>query len=182
MESLDIEYAIADEDRRYAAWLTEARPLLAENKHAEALRLPSYPRLEVGAVPWAPLTMPIGTATVALVSSAGVYRPDQEPFAAADPTGDVTWRAVEAASPRNQLGIAHDHYDHGAAEADLNSVFPVDRMRELASDGAIGAFHPMVYSFSGYMRDLWRWRREGAPGIARALAGAGVRAALLVPV
>ncbi|HVA90546.1 MAG TPA: glycine/sarcosine/betaine reductase selenoprotein B family protein [Chloroflexota bacterium] len=182
MESQDIESAIADEDRRYAAWIAEARPLLAENKHAEALRLPSYPRLPVEGIPWAPLASPLGTATMALVSSAGIYRLDQEPFAAADPTGDVTWRAVEAATPRDQLGIAHDHYDHSAAMADLNSVFPVDRMRELAGDGVIGALHPTVYSFSGYMRDLWRWRREGAPGIARALADAGVRAALLVPV
>ncbi len=182
MESLDIESAIAEEDRRYAVWIAEARPLLAENKHAEALRLASYPRLELGAVPWAPLTMPIGAATVALVCSAGVYREDQEPFAAADPAGDVTWRAVEATTPRDRLGIAHDHYDHSAAVADLNSVFPVDRMQELARDGTIGAFHPTVYSFSGYMRDLWRWRREGAPGIARALVRAGVQAAVLVPV
>ena len=128
--------------------------MLAENRHAEALRLPSYPRLELGAVPWAPFTITIGTATVALVSSAGVYRLDQAPFAAADPAGDVTWRAVEAPTPRDRLGIAHDHYDHTAAMADLNSVFPVDRMRELAGDGVIGALHPTVFSFSGYMRDL----------------------------
>jgi D-proline reductase (dithiol) PrdB len=180
--TLNIESAIADEDRRYAAWIAVARPLFAEHKHAEALRLPSYPRLELGAVPWAPLSMPVGAATVALVSSAGVHRLDQAPFAAADPEGDVTWRAVDAASPREQLGIAHDHYDTSAALEDLNCVFPVDRMRELAGDGVIGAFHPTVYSFSGYMRDLWRWRRESAPGIARALSGDEVQAALLVPV
>ena len=177
-----IESTVADEDGRYAAWIAEARPLLAENKHAEALRLPSYPRLRVEGMPWAPFTIPIGTATVALVSSAGVHQADQEPFAAADPTGDVTWRAVEAATPRDRLRIAHDHYDHTAATADLNCVFPMDRMHDLARDGAIGVFHPTVYSFSGYMRDLWRWRREGAPGIARALAAAQVDAALLVPV
>jgi D-proline reductase (dithiol) PrdB len=140
------------------------------------------PRWEAGPEIWTPLSVPLGAATVAIVSSAGVFRDDQEPFAAADPTGDVTWRAVPIDTPRPRLGIAHDHYDHAAAEADLNSVFPMERMGELAADGTIGAFHPIAYSFSGYMRDLWRWRREGAPGIARALADAGVQAALLVPV
>ncbi|MGH2408879.1 MAG: glycine/sarcosine/betaine reductase selenoprotein B family protein [Chloroflexota bacterium] len=182
MEALDIERVIAEEDRAYAAWMVEARPRLAEGKHAEAQRLPSLPRWEVSPSPWTPLPVPLAGATVALVSSAGVFADDQEPFTAADPAGDVSWRAVRAETPRRRLGIAHDHYDHGAAEADLNSVFPVDRMRELAAAGQIGAFHSAVYSFSGYMRDLWRWRREGAPGIARALAGAGVQAALLVPV
>lgn len=182
MESLDIERVIAEEDRRYAAWMVEARPLLAENKHAEAQRLPSMPPWEVSPSPWTPLTVPLGTATVALVSSAGIFSDDQEPFAAADPAGDASWRAVRADTPRAPLGIAHDHYDHAAAEADLNSVFPVERMREVAANGTIGAFHSVVYSFSGYMRDLWRWRREGAPGIGRALAEAGVQAALLVPV
>jgi len=182
MESPDIESTIADEDRRYAAWIAEARPLLAENKHGEALRLPTYPRFAVEGVPWADLSTPIGTTTVALVSSAGVYHLDQAPFAAADPAGDVTWRAVDAESSRQRLGIAHDHYDHTAAMTDLNSVFPMERLRELARAGTIGAVHSTIYSFSGYMRDLWRWRREGAPGIARALADAGVQAALLVPV
>ncbi|HXT36415.1 MAG TPA: glycine/sarcosine/betaine reductase selenoprotein B family protein [Chloroflexota bacterium] len=182
MESLDIERVIAEEDRRYAAWMAEARPLFAEGRHAEAQRLPSMPRWEVAPSPWAPLAVPLAAATIALVSSAGVFSDDQEPFTASDPAGDVSWRAIRADTPRLRLGIAHEHYDHGAAEADLNSVYPVERMAELAATGTIGAFHPVVSSFSGYMRDLWRWRREGAPGIARALAGAGVQAALLVPV
>ncbi|HEX9162051.1 MAG TPA: glycine/sarcosine/betaine reductase selenoprotein B family protein [Thermoanaerobaculia bacterium] len=97
-------------------------------------------------VPFTPFDKDLATATVAIVSATGVYLPDQEPFPTEDP-GDVSYRIIPSETEAGALRIAHHHYDHSEADADPNIVFPIDTLRELASEGVIAAVNDKHYSY-----------------------------------
>ena len=107
-------------------------------------------------VPFTPYEKDLSSATVAIVSATGVYLPDQESFPTEDP-GDISYRIIPAATEAATLRIAHHHYDHSEADADPNIVFPIDSLRELASEGFIGAINDNHYSygFTTRLKDLY---------------------------
>jgi len=107
-------------------------------------------------VPFTPFDKDLATATVALVSATGVYAPGQEPFPTEDP-GNITFRTIEAGTETSALKIAHHHYDHSEADTDPNIVFPLDSLRELASEGVIAAINDKHYSygFTTRLRELY---------------------------
>jgi len=115
-------------------------------------------------VPFTPFEKDLATATVALVSAAGVYGPDQEPFSTVDP-GDVSYRVIPSAVETGALRIAHHHYDHSEADADPNIVFPLDTLRELVEEGCIAAVNDRHYSY-GFTTRLKELYEQTFPEIA----------------
>lgn len=107
-------------------------------------------------VPFTPFDKTLATATVTLVSATGVHLPDQEPFPPEDP-GDISYRVIDGGTETSSLRIAHHHYDHSEADADPNIVFPLDTLRELVSEGVIGAVNDKHYSygFTTRLRELY---------------------------
>src|SRR4028118_838573 len=97
-------------------------------------------------VPFTPYDKDLASATVALVSATGVFLADQEPFPSEDP-GDTTYRVIPGDAPLDSMRIVHGHYDHSEADADPNIVFPLETLRELASEGVIGAVNDKHYSY-----------------------------------
>ena len=134
-------------------------------------------------VPWTPLSKPLSACRVALITTAGVHRRDQEPFDMQDPQGDPSFRVIPASSPAAELMITHDYYDHRPADRDLNVVFPWQRLAELAREGVIGEAAPRHYGFMGHLlgRHLDTLVRVTAPEVARRLGEDGVDVVLLTP-
>jgi D-proline reductase (dithiol) PrdB len=149
------------------SWLHEVRPDL-EHKDLRAAFGARYPRLnlEVAPVPWTKAPNDLRRARLTLVGSSGLYLPGQQPFDTNALRGDFSWRPIPLDADLAVSGLAHEHYDHTAADGDRNSVFPLDRLRELASFGEIGGLTATNFGFSGYMPD---WT-EVADHIAPALA------------
>lgn len=145
-----------------------------------------YPRLNLteDPVPWATPPRDLAAARVMLVGSAGLSAPGQgQPaFNAADPYGDYSWRVLPRDLDLAQTTIAHEHYDHAAAEHDRDSVYPLDRLRALAQQGVIGGLTPEQLSFMGYLPNWQRVRDELAPALAEQVAQQQPDAVLLVPV
>lgn len=166
-----------------AHWLEDQRPALEQQDWGEAFK--TYPRLNLGdwPIPWTPFTAEMRSARVALVTSAGLYiEGGQEPFDAADPYGDYTYRIIAAATPTDRLRIAHDHYDHTSAMQDINAVYPLQPLRDLAREGAIGGVVDPIISFMGYEPD-WRIVEDSlAPALADEVTALRPDAALLIPV
>lgn len=135
------------------------------------------------AVPWAPVVKPPAASTVALVTTAGVHHRDQQPYDMHDRDGDPSFRELDLGRPLDSLTITHDYYDHADADRDLNVVFPVERLRELASAGEIGGVARLAYGLMGHItgRHLGTLKRVAAPQIAERLRRAGVDAVLLAP-
>jgi len=107
-------------------------------------------------IPFTPFEKDLATAVVTLVSAAGVYGADQEPFPAEDP-GDVTYRVIPGVADAVSLRIAHHHYDHSEADGDPNIVFPIDTLRELAAEGVIAGVndHHYSYGFTTRLKELY---------------------------
>ena len=83
-----------------------------------------------------PLSKPLSQARVAIVTSAALHRIDDDGFTQGDtstacrsPT--VTWCSVTGVPTST-----------GRLPIDLNVVFPIDRLEELADAGVIGAVAP----------------------------------------
>jgi D-proline reductase (dithiol) PrdB len=138
---------------------------------------------DYGLPPWTPLPRPLSACTIALVTTAGVHRCDDEPFDMVDKEGDPTYRVIPENTPRDHLCITHDYYDHRDADKDINIVLPLDRLRELANEKVIGKVASFHYSFMGHIdgRHVARLLTETAPAVARRLKQERVDAVVLTP-
>jgi len=134
-------------------------------------------------VPWALLAKPVRESVVALVTTAGVHLRSDPPFDMEDPDGDPSVREIPSGVDPRDIAITHKYYDHGAADRDLNVVLPLDRLRELCAEGAVGGMAPTAYSFMGHIdgRHLATLIGETAPAVARRLRADGAQAAFLTP-
>ena len=166
---------------RYPDWLEANRAHLEAANWKEAFK--TYPFAVNRGAPWTPLRKPLSECTVAVLSTAGLYLKDsQPPFDAANIEGDWTLRELPADASPADLGIAHAHYPHEAAETDLNTVYPLDRLRELVAEGRIGAVAGTHYSISGYCTRSDLLVEKTAPELVAALGAAQVDVVLHVPV
>lgn len=143
------------------------------------LFLKAYPWRRIDPVPFAPLRKPLSEARVALVSTAGLVLPGQEPFDNNVKGGDWTYREIPADADPRTLIDAHrsTSYDHSGVHADANLAFPIDRIREVAAN--VNHRH---FSFMGSITAPGQLTARSAPAVADALAADGVDAVLLVPI
>lgn len=124
-------------------------------------------------IPYTPRRRELRETTFALVSTAGVHLREQEPY---NVEGDNSWRLIPGDVRTDRLMVTHEHYDHRHADQDINCVFPLDRLRELADEGIIGGVGDKHLGFMGYtqqLRDLYeRAALEMAKIIERSRADA----------
>ncbi len=166
---------------RYRAWISRARPLLEAEQWRDGFA--GYPYMANEEVPFTPLNRPLAACTIVPITSGGLYLLDsQEPFDELNPEGDQSYRTLPTDLSQSAIGVAHGHYDPSDALADYNSVYPVDRLRELAADGIIAGITPAGYSFMGYVTDAGTFAANSARAIAEHVVASGADAAFLVPV
>ena len=148
------------------------------------LFLKSYPWRRIDPVPRTRLTRPLAECRLALVSTAGFVRPDQERFDAGVRGGDSSWRAIASDTPVSSLVDTHrsETFDHRAMCRDPNIAFPIDRAHELVARGRIGSVNRQHLSFMGSITAPGRLIRDSAPAAAHALQRDEVDIVLLVPV
>jgi D-proline reductase (dithiol) PrdB len=130
---------------------------------------------------WAPLTKPLRQCIVALVSTAGVHLRSGPDFNLMDEYGDPSFRAIPGDTRLEDIAVSHSHFDTADANADPNVVFPLDRLRELAAEGTIGAVAPLHIGMMGWNPDGERVRHDTAPQVARRLRAAWVDVVVLIP-
>lgn len=117
---------------------------------------PSMLNISRRAIPFTPFDKELSSSIVTLASAAGVFEAGQEPFPPEDP-GDTSYRIISGATPVENLRVAHHHYDHSEADADPNVIFPLQTLRELASEGFIGGVGEKHFSvgFTTRLRELY---------------------------
>jgi len=157
---------------------------LGEFSLAVRLFLRAYRWRRLDPVPWAQPRRPAREARVALVTSAGLVAPGQEPFDLDYRGGDPSFRVLPADVEVARLEEHHrsDTFDHVGIQSDPNLAFPLDRLHELASDGLVGEVAPRHVSFMGSITAPGRLTRETAPAAADLLVEDEVDLAVLVPV
>ena len=125
---------------------------------------------------WAPVTKPLTEMTIALATAAGVHRTDQERFNLA---GDFTFREIPDDTPEEMLMVTHGGYDNSDVNKDINCMFPIDRLHELAKEGFIKGVAPVHVGFMGGGGNIEKFTHETGPAIAKRLKDEGVDAVLM---
>ncbi len=90
---------------------------------------------------------PLAERRVALVTSAGLHRVGDRAFS----TVDLSYRVIPGSISTSDLTMTHSsvHFDRTGFREDVNVVFPLDRLRELESEGEIGSVADFHYSLMG---------------------------------
>ena len=134
-------------------------------------------------IPWTPIKKPLAESKIALVTTSGVHHAHQKPFDMQDSIGDSTYRWIDSETIADDYLITHDYYDHRDADKDLNIVFPVTRLKEMAADGIVGSVAGHHVSFMGHIKDTQlKYLLEGsAPEVAIRFVQDHVDAVLLTP-
>jgi D-proline reductase (dithiol) PrdB len=137
---------------------------------------------------WAPLEKAMTGATIALLTSAGIYLKDsQQPFdlerEKANPTwGDPTYRVIPRAVQQDEIDAAHLHINTRDILQDFNVALPIRRFETLAEEGAIGAVAEEHYAFMGFQeRGAKEWQEKYGPEVAARIREANVHALVLAP-
>ncbi len=151
------------------------------NDHYRSQGFPPYQWSVYESAPLSALRKPLAQCRIALLTSGGVSHRDAAPFNP-QARNDLRVDAIPSTTRPELLVIHDDYYSHRDADRDVNCIFPIDRLRELAAEGVIGAVADNHYSgFMGriYTRDAVI--NQAAPALARRLRAEEVDAAVLVP-
>jgi D-proline reductase (dithiol) PrdB len=129
--------------------------------------------------PYARLAWPLAAGRLAIVTTAGLHRRGDRPFAPGEQgyrviPGDLA--SVEIVQSHTSLG-----FDRVPIMRDVNISFPIDRLRELVAREELGGLAPNHYSFMGAQRDLAGIQGTTGPVVGRRLREEGVQAALITP-
>lgn len=121
----------------------------------------------------------VPNARVAIVTTAGVRTKRDDAFALR--TAD--YRLIPADTPAADITMSHasTNFDRTGFFEDINVVFPLQRLHEMAADRAIGSVAALHYSFMGAFLEPAAYRST-ATDVAQALRGDNVDVAFLIPV
>jgi D-proline reductase (dithiol) PrdB len=131
--------------------------------------------------PLTPLAKPLAACRVTALTSGGISHCSAQPW---DPIARNDFRldTLSRDTPANEFQIHDAYYEHEDAERDVNCVFPIERLRELAEEGVIGEVAPRLYSgFMGRIYKRTELLEKHAPAFAGELQSQEVDLALLVP-
>lgn len=128
--------------------------------------------------PFTPLAKALTDCTVGLIASGGIYRVGQVAFHFKD---DTSFRAIDVRAPESELRVSHFAYDMTDARQDINVVFPVRTLKDLARLGRIEALAATAYTFMGGIYSARKVRDLLAPALAERLVRDEVDVAILVP-
>jgi D-proline reductase (dithiol) PrdB len=118
-------------------------------------------------------------ARVAIVTTAGLTGPDGG-------TWTVGQGFVVHPDGRRDFQLAHAsaNFDRSGFAADINVVYPIDRLHEMEAEGHIGSVASQHISFMGAQPDhvLETLRLDTGPAAAKVLLDDGVDVVVLTPV
>jgi len=123
-----------------------------------------------------PVTKELKDMTIALASAAGVHLKSDKRFNLA---GDTSFRLIPGDTPSSELMVSHGGYDNGDVNKDINCMFPIDRLRELAKEGFIKGIAPVHVGFMGGGGNQQVFTEQTGPEIAKILKEEGVDAVLM---
>lgn len=121
---------------------------------------------------------PLAESRLALISTAGLHMRGDAPFNGF--SGE--YRVIPGDAAAGDLVMSHisTNFDRSGFQQDLNLVLPLDRLRELVEQKAVGSLASYHYSFMGATDPAPM--EQAAREVAGLLKGDGVDTVLLVPV
>lgn len=146
--------------------------------------------------PFTVLQKPLSQSTIGLLSSSGhfVKGHDPKPLGVENMTQEEAEQRITEfikAKPElteipadisaEDLQVRHGGYDTRAAGKDPNTVFPYQRLNELAAHGTIGKAAPIAYTFVGACSQM-RLNKEAIPEWLECIKAQNLDGMILTPV
>lgn len=128
-----------------------------------------------------PLTKPLHQLRLAMVTTCGVHHAGDSPFNLKSKTGDPSYREIPTDVSWGQLRLSHVGYNTRKVSADINCVFPLQRLQELEAEQIVGSVNRRHFSFMGYIPIVEPLLQESGPEVAQKLQEDGVELVLLAP-
>jgi D-proline reductase (dithiol) PrdB len=119
----------------------------------------------------------LADAKVAIVTTAALHR-----AGGGFELGDSDYHFETLPRDARDLKLGHHsvNFDRGGFAADINVVYPIDRLNELAQDGVIGGVARHHYSFAGNQSDgVTEIRLDSGPQCAQEMLNEQVDVVLL---
>ena len=91
---------------------------------------------------------PLSDCKVALVSTVGLHKKEDKPFII---TGDPSYRLIPGDISYSDLLITHVRYPNQAAHKDLDCVYPLQTLRNLADNNIINSVAERNFSLMGHI-------------------------------
>ena len=122
---------------------------------------------------------PLSECRVAVVTSAALHHPEDDGFEGQD----TSFRVLDATRRDVVLGHWSPNFDRSGFARDVNVIWPVDRLEELAANGRIGSVAPRHVAFAGNQDEtMTSIRMDSGPAAAKLLRDDEVDIAILTPV
>ncbi len=153
----------------------------AIDEYYQALGYPAYDWTVHDSTPFVPLKKPLSECRVSMLTSGGISHHTRPPF---NPTAknDLRVDDVDYRSDPGDFEINDAYYDTRDANKDLNVVFPIERLRELAEQGVIGSVAERLWSgFMGRTYNRSAVIEQTAPALVEELQKDEVDLLILVP-
>ena len=92
---------------------------------------------------------PLAKCRVAIITTAGLHRHGDVPFT--EGPAQAAYRVIPGNAKAADITMSHNsiNYDRTGFQQDINVVFPLDRLHELAADKIIDSVADFHYSFMG---------------------------------
>jgi hypothetical protein len=116
-------------------------------------------------IPYTPFRKKLEESSICLVTTAAVRHKQDKPF---NIEGDASFRVIRSESTGADLTYDDAHFDHACADNDINCIFPIDRLTELAREQRIGGLTEQHFSM-GFSQALRELRETTIPALVREL-------------
>lgn len=125
---------------------------------------------------WTPVKKPLSEMKIAFATAAGVHLKSDQRFNFA---GDFSFRLIPGDAKSEDLMVSHGGYDNADVNKDINCMFPLDRLKELAQEGLIKEVAKTHIGFMGGGGNQEKFKNETGPAIAKIFREEGVDAVIL---
>ena len=151
------------------------------NRHYGSLGFPPYEWTINETAPLTRIDKPLNECVVAILASGGISQCAMPPFNP-EARNDHRLDEIPQDADADDCPIHDAYYDHTDADRDINCVFPITRLQELAGAGVIGAVAARHWSgFMGRIYNRTKVIEESAPAFAEKLNEDGVDILLAAP-
>jgi len=141
-------------------------------------KIPAMPKF--GLHPWVEGPA-LSRRRVALITSAGIHKRGDRPFGHGQARNDYRILPADMNTADIVMSQMSVNYDRTGFQQDINVVFPIERLKELAAEGYIGSVADFHYSFMGAGSSVTRMETK-AREVAQLLKRDNVDAVVLTPV
>jgi D-proline reductase (dithiol) PrdB len=125
-----------------------------------------------------PLRKPVAESTIGLFVSCGAQLPADPPLLE---TEDITFRLLHRDTPVDQLIVSHQTLVRKWALEDLNVAYPIDRLKELESEGVFRRLAHTSVSMVGSIERYTELVEQTIPSIKAIYDAQGVDLVLVLP-